>query len=114
MPHYPTHAKHALPTRIKFCGFTRNEDLELALSLGVDAVGLIFDSRSKRALTLDAGMELRRRVPVFVSCVALFRDADESLVTEVVDRVGPDLLQFHGQESPEFCERWARPYLKAV
>jgi phosphoribosylanthranilate isomerase len=103
-----------LPTRIKFCGFTRNEDLELALSLGVDAVGLIFDRRSKRSLTLDAAAELRRRVPVFVSCVALFRDADEARVAEVVDRIEPDLLQFHGQETPEFCERWSRPYLKAV
>jgi phosphoribosylanthranilate isomerase len=103
-----------LPTRIKFCGFTRVEDLDLALSLGIDAVGLIFDSRSKRALSLDAAAELRRRVPVFVSCVALFRDAGEALVAEVVDRIEPDLLQFHGQESPEFCEGWARPYLKAV
>ncbi|MDB5968093.1 MAG: phosphoribosylanthranilate isomerase [Hydrocarboniphaga sp.] len=103
-----------IPTRIKFCGFTRAEDLDIALSLGVDAVGLIFDSRSQRVVSLAAAAELRRRVPVFVSVVALFRDADEALVAEVIDRIEPDLLQFHGQESPLFCERWARPYLKAV
>jgi phosphoribosylanthranilate isomerase len=103
-----------VPTRIKFCGFTRAEDLDFALSLGVDAVGLIFDGRSKRSLSLETAAELRRHIPVFVSCVALFRDADQARVAEVVDRIQPDLLQFHGQESPAFCEAWARPYLKAV
>ncbi len=103
-----------LSTRIKFCGFTRSEDLDVALSLGVDAVGLIFDARSKRVVPLDVADQLRRRVPVFVSVVALFRDADAALVHQVIERIDPDLLQFHGKESPEFCERWARPYLKAV
>jgi phosphoribosylanthranilate isomerase len=101
-------------TRIKFCGFTRSDDLDVALSLGVDAIGLIFDSRSKRVVSLDVADQLRRRVPVFVSVVALFRDADEALVAQVIARINPDLLQFHGVEPPEFCERWARPYLKAV
>lgn len=103
-----------MPTRIKFCGFTRADDLDAALALGVDAVGLIFDGRSKRAVTPELAAELRRRVPVFVSCVALFRDADAAQVAEVIERIEPDLLQFHGNESPDFCERWARPYLKAV
>jgi phosphoribosylanthranilate isomerase len=101
-------------TRIKFCGFTRSDDLDVALSLGVDAIGLIFDSRSKRVVSLDVADELRRRVPVFVQVVALFRGADEALVSDVIARINPDLLQFHGNEPPEFCERWARPYLKAV
>jgi len=103
-----------LPTRIKFCGFTRAADLEVALSLGVDAIGLIFDRRSPRAVALDSAAELAGRLPVFVSSVALFRDADAALVAEVIARIAPDLLQFHGEESPEFCESWARPYLKAV
>ena len=103
-----------MPTRIKFCGFTRAADLEVALSLGVDAIGLIFDRRSPRAVALDSAAELAGRLPVFVSSVALFRDADAALVAEVIARIAPDLLQFHGEESPEFCESWARPYLKAV
>ena len=103
-----------MSTRIKFCGFTRGEDLEVALGLGVDAIGLIFDSRSKRVVSLDLADELRRRVPVFVSVVALLRDAEAALVAQVIERINPDLLQFHGNESPAFCERWARPYIKAV
>lgn len=103
-----------MPTRIKFCGFTRAEDLDFALSLGVDAVGLIFDGRSKRAVALEVAAELREHVPVFVSVVALFRDAEAAQVVEVIDRIQPDLLQFHGSESAAFCERWGRPYLKAV
>lgn len=103
-----------MPTRIKFCGFTRGADLDVALALGVDAVGLIFDPRSKRAVGIDAAIELRARVPVFVICVALFRDADAAMVDEVVRRVSPDLLQFHGGETPAFCAQWPRPYIKAV
>jgi phosphoribosylanthranilate isomerase len=103
-----------LSTRIKFCGFTRAEDLDFALCLGVDAIGLIFDGRSKRAVAVEVAEQLSRRVPVFVSTVALFRDADAAWVAEVIARINPDLLQFHGLESPDFCESWARPYLKAV
>lgn len=103
-----------LPTRIKFCGFTRADDLAQALSLGIDAVGLIFDPRSKRAVTADVASALSRQVPAFVSRVALFRDAPASLIDEAIAATDPDLLQFHGNESAEFCERWQRPYLKAV
>ncbi len=101
-------------TRIKFCGFTRADELATAVALGVDAVGLVFDGRSKRALSPEQGRALRDGVPAFVSCVALFRDAEAGWVQRIVDEVQPDLLQFHGAETPGFCRRWARPYLKAV
>ncbi len=101
-------------TRIKFCGLTRPDDLDLAVSLGVDAIGLVFDGRSKRALSPEQGRALRDRVPAFVSCVALFRDAEAGWVERIVDEVQPDLLQFHGSETPDFCRRWRRPYIKAV
>ncbi len=101
-------------TRIKFCGFTRRVDLDAALDLGIDAVGLVFDPHSKRALSVEAAVDLRERIPVFVSCVALFRDAGHEQVAEVLRRVSPDLLQFHGKESPAFCGQWPRPYIKAV
>lgn len=103
-----------LRTRIKFCGLTRLEDVDMAVALGVDAIGLVFDGHSKRALSPDQGRHLRDRVPAFVSCLALFRDAEAGWVERIVDEVQPDLLQFHGSETPEFCRQWNRPYLKAV
>jgi phosphoribosylanthranilate isomerase len=107
-------APHRLRTRIKFCGFTRAEDLDGALRLGVDAVGLVLDPRSKRAVTPEQARALRAQVPAFVQCVALFRDADAPGVAEAVAQIEPDLLQFHGGEPPEFCRRFGRPYIKAV
>lgn len=101
-------------TRIKFCGLTRAEDLDLAVMLGVDAVGLICVPQSKRFLTPEAAAALRRRVPPLVSTVLLLANADETWAREAVETVRPDLIQFHGEESPAFCARFGVAYLKSV
>lgn len=101
-------------TRIKFCGLTREEDLLAAVALGVDAVGLILVPGSPRALELERAIALRRLVPPLVSCVALVSDPFPALVRELVERLRPDLIQFHGSEPPVDCQRAGRPYLKAI
>lgn len=101
-------------TRIKFCGFTRADDMDHAISLGVDAVGLVCVPASRRALSIEAAAELRARVPAFVSCVVLLLDAEPQWIETVIERVRPDLLQFHGQESGAFCRRFGRRYVKAI
>lgn len=101
-------------TRIKFCGMTRGEDIALAVALGVDAIGLILVPASPRCVTLEQAVALRRQIPPLVSCVALLRDPDPELVHQVVERLRPDLLQFHGSECAADCRRAGRPYLKAI
>lgn len=101
-------------TRIKFCGITRAEDARLAASLGVDAIGLVLVPQSPRYLDPEAARELGRALPPFVSRVALLMDADADFVARVVDRLRPDVLQFHGAEPPAFCRAFARPYVKTV
>lgn len=101
-------------TRIKICGITRVEDARAAAALGADAVGLVFASRSPRRVTLDAARAIAGALPPFVASVALFMDDDDAFVREVADAIGPDLLQFHGLEVPEFCASFGRRYLKAV
>ena len=101
-------------TRIKFCGMTRVQDIALAAELGVDAVGLIFASRSPRCLNAIQARELRAALPPFISAVALVMDAEPAVVSELVQRVRPTLLQFHGIEEPADCARYGIPYLKAV
>ena len=101
-------------TRIKFCGMTREQDIDQAVALGVDAIGLILVEESPRALSLARAAELRARVPPLVSCVVLLRDPEPLRVVEVVERLRPDLLQFHGSEAPADCRRASRPYLKAI
>lgn len=100
-------------TRIKLCGFTRPEDIRTAVAAGADALGLVFYPKSRRAVTLKDAEALRAAVPAFVDVVALFVNADPAYVQEVIDTVSPDILQFHGNESPDACERYGRRYMKA-
>ena len=101
-------------TRIKFCGFTRAQDIELAVSLGVDAVGLVCVPGSKRELSAAQASALRQQVPPMVSVVLLLANASEADARAAISQVRPDLVQFHGNESPEFCDALGQPYLRAV
>lgn len=101
-------------TRVKFCGVTRPGDARLAGELGVDAVGLIFATASKRRVDVDAAIAVREALPPLVSAVALFMDTDAGAIERVLRRVRPQLLQFHGRESEAECRRWGVPYLRAV
>ncbi|MGQ0587138.1 MAG: phosphoribosylanthranilate isomerase [Gammaproteobacteria bacterium] len=100
--------------RIKFCGITRSEDAEAAVRLGVDAIGLVLAPDSPRFLQLPQAAIIRRRLPPFVQAVALFRNASFGDVMRALDELSPDLLQFHGDEDPGFCESFSWPYLRAV
>ena len=101
-------------TRIKVCGFTREADLDGALALGVDAVGFVLYPPSPRAVTVARAAELARRVPPFVARVGLFVNEDAGAVERAAREAALDLLQFHGDESAEYCERFGLPYIKAV
>ena len=101
-------------TRIKCCGMTRIEDALLAAQLGADAIGLVFTARSRRRVGIAQAETIRRALPPFVDCIALFMDDDAGLVREVIATVQPDLLQFHGLESDAWCAQFDRRYLKAV
>jgi len=101
-------------TRIKICGLTRDEDLLAAVDAGADAIGLVCYEGSKRYVSPERAAQLRRLVPSFVSVVALFVNAKPRAVRTVIDQVKPDLLQFHGDESAQECEQYARPYLRAL
>src|SRR3546814_329512 len=103
----------AARTRVKICGLTRPEDIDAAVQAGTDAIGFVFHAPSKRAVNLEQARALRQRVPAFVSVTALFVNAPENEVRAVIDRVQPDLLQFHGDESPEYCASFERRYLRA-
>lgn len=101
-------------TRIKFCGLTREEDVRLAVGLGVDAIGFVLTRRSRRFVEPAHARRLRELLPPFVAAVALFMDDDAEWIDEAIAVVRPDLLQFHGEEPAAFAERFGRPYLKAV
>ena len=103
-----------MAVRIKICGITRPEDAEQALALGADTVGCVFHAASARHVEAVIAQDIRVAVGDAGTLVGLFVDPTVDQVLAVLDRVELDVLQFHGEESPAFCERFQRPYLKAV
>jgi phosphoribosylanthranilate isomerase len=101
-------------TRVKICGITRKEDALAAAHNGADAVGLVFYQFSPRHVSIELAAQLAFALPPFVSVVGLFVDAEAAFVREVLANVPLDLLQFHGDESQEYCAQFDHPYLKAI
>lgn len=103
-----------MTTRVKICGITRVEDAVCAAQQGVDAIGLVFYALSPRAVGIQQAADIVAQLPPFVTTVGLFVDADVAFVQDVIMRVSLDLLQFHGDESAEYCEQFNKPYMKAI
>lgn len=101
-------------TRVKICGITRVQDALAAAQGGADAIGLMFYERSPRYVSIALAAELARALPPFVTTVGLFVNAAPALVREVLAVVPLDVLQFHGDESPDYCAQFGKPYLKAI
>ena len=100
-------------TRVKICGIMRDEDLRATADAGADAFGLVFYAPSPRCLTLERARALSRAAPAFLTSVALFVNAQAEEVQHVLEVVRPQVLQFHGEETPEFCRAFGVPYVKA-
>lgn len=101
-------------TRVKICGITRVEDALAAAAHGADAIGLISYPPSPRYVTPDRAREIVASTPAFVSTVAVFVNPAREEVERVIRKSGVTLLQFHGDESREFCEQFSRPYIKVA
>lgn len=100
--------------RIKICGLTRPEDARAAAELGTDAIGLVFYPGSKRCIDMGQAKDIVSVLPPLVSTVALFVNETAARIREVMAQVPINILQFHGDEPPEFCRQFGLPYWKAV
>ena len=101
-------------TRIKICGITRAEDARIAVELGADAIGLVFYAPSPRYVGLAQARAIIAAVPPFVTVVGLFVDPARDQVESVLRACALSLLQFHGDEAPDFCGSFGLPYIKAA
>jgi phosphoribosylanthranilate isomerase len=101
-------------TRIKICGITREEDALAAANSGADAIGFVFYEKSPRHVGVAQAAQISAVLPPFVTTVGLFVNADAAFVREVMSSLPLDVLQFHGDETPEYCVQFGKPYLKAI
>lgn len=99
-------------TRVKICGITRRQDAEFAIKMGADALGLVFYKASPRAVSIAQAKDIIRGLPPFISIVALFVNADPDYVKSCLAVLPISVLQFHGDESLEYCEQFNHPYIK--
>ncbi len=103
-----------MTTAVKICGITRIEDALAASQLGAHAIGLVFYAGSARNVHPDQAAAIVRALPPFVTPVGLFVNPELQFVVRIVAQVRLHMLQFHGDETPEFCARDGTPYIKAV
>ena len=103
-----------MTVRIKICGITNLADARLAVELGADALGFIFYRQSKRSVAPVLAAEICRALPPFVTKVGVFVNPDEALVTQAIAECGVSLLQFHGDETSDFCTQFGVMSVKAL
>ena len=100
-------------TWIKICGITQHSDALAACELGADAIGLVFYPPSSRAISVNQIEGIVRGLPKQVTVVALFVDPTVEEVNQVIATGMIDLLQFHGEETPAYCQSFGLPTMKA-
>ena len=100
-------------TRVKFCGLTHEEDVTRAVKLGVDALGFVFYAPSSRSVAPDHAAMLTSSVPAFVTRVGLFVNEQPAIIQNIFERTRLNLIQYHGDETPEFCDAVGLPFIKA-
>lgn len=100
-------------TKIKICGITREADARAAIELGADALGFVFFAKSKRNVTHKDLAWIKQLAP-FTQLIGLFVNPSKQLVNEVISQLPIEILQFHGNEAPTFCQQFTRRYIKAV
>lgn len=100
--------------RVKICGITRPDDGRHAARAGADAIGLVFYPPSPRYVSPRQAADIVAALPPFVTTVGLFVDAPPEQIAALLEQVPLDMLQFHGDESPEYCAAFLRPWIKAL
>jgi len=103
-----------MTVKVKICGITNIDDALDAIELGADYLGFIFYPDSKRFIDVQSFSALMQEVPFTVPKVGVFVNYDQQAAVNIATDFDLNLLQFHGDESPEYCQKFARPIIKAI
>ena len=99
---------------VKICGITSSAQARMVAAVGADAIGLVLYDKSSRHVDLDLAVEIKNAISEDVVCIALLVNAEEKFVREVISKLSPHFIQFHGDESPNFCHQFNYPFIRAV
>ena len=99
--------------KVKICGITNLADANTAVEAGADLLGFVFYEKSPRHVTVPAARDISRQLPPQVARVGVFVNAADELVAEALGECGLNVLQFHGEETPEYCRRFGVMNMKA-
>jgi phosphoribosylanthranilate isomerase len=102
-----------METKVKICGITNLADAQTAVAAGADALGFNFYEKSPRYISIKKAAEISKQLPPFVMRVGVFVDAEADFILRAIAEVGLTLLQFHGDEPPEFCTQFGLMSMKA-
>jgi phosphoribosylanthranilate isomerase len=102
-----------METRVKICGITNLADAQAAVEAGADALGFNFYDKSPRFVTIQRAAEITKQIPPFVMRVGVFVNAPEEFVLRAIAEAGLTMLQFHGDEPPDFCAQFGLMSMKA-
>lgn len=103
-----------MTVRVKICGITSPEQALMVQQSGADALGLVIYEKSPRYVDIDQAATISAAISDSVLAIALLVNPSEDLVNQVIARVKPDYIQFHGDETPEFCQQFNYPFIRAV
>ena len=103
-----------MSVQVKICGITNIEQALMVQQAGADALGLVIYSKSARYVSIKQAAEIRAAIKPPTAVVALLVNAEAAFVEQVIKQVQPDLLQFHGDESPAFCQQFNFPFIRAI
>jgi phosphoribosylanthranilate isomerase len=102
-----------MSVRVKICGITNPDDAQIAIEAGADALGFNFYEKSPRFVSMETAAEISRSLPPYILRVGVFVNPAEQLVRKAMGECGLNLLQFHGDEPPEFCTQFGLMSMKA-
>jgi phosphoribosylanthranilate isomerase len=102
-----------METKVKICGLTNLADAQVAVEAGADALGFIFYEKSPRFVSLKTATEISKQLPPFLMRVGVFVNAPEDFILRAIGEAGLTMLQFHGDEPPEFCTQFGLMNMKA-
>ena len=103
-----------MTVRVKICGITSPEQALMAQQSGADAIGLVIYEKSPRYVDIEQAANIRAVISQSTLAIALLVNPSESLVEQVISEVKPDYIQFHGDETAEFCHQFNVPFIRAV